>query len=199
MRLYYDWEFLEDGESIWPISLGMVREDGVELYCVNEEIYDGGPGNDGLYRKILKHRWLMENVVPNLPLATDVDGRPRYGIREGNSGLSYFHLDMNSNLVVPRRMIRNAVRDLVLDTPDPELWAWYGAYDHVCLAQLFGRMVNLPKGFPMYTRDLKQEVDRLGAPALPAKVGTEHNALDDARWNARLGDYLKQYEGERTA
>lgn len=34
MRIYYDCEFLEDGNTIDLISMGMVAEDGRELYAV---------------------------------------------------------------------------------------------------------------------------------------------------------------------
>ena len=42
----------------------------------------------------------------------------------------------------------------------PEFYAYYADYDWVVFAQLFGSMINLPKGFPMYCKDLKQELDR---------------------------------------
>jgi hypothetical protein len=37
----------------------------------------------------------------------------------------------------------------------PEFYGYYSDYDHVALSWLFGRMIDLPNGFPMYTRDLK--------------------------------------------
>lgn len=43
--------------------------------------------------------------------------------------------------------------------PNIELYGYYSAYDHVALCWLFGKMVDLPTGFPMYTIDLKQELD----------------------------------------
>ena len=43
-------------------------------------------------------------------------------------------------------------------------------------------MIDLPKAFPMYCRDLKQEADRLSL-RFPAQTAGEHNALADARWN----------------
>jgi hypothetical protein len=52
----------------------------------------------------------------------------------------------------------------------------------VALAQLFGRMIDLPDGFPMWTNDLRQEVERRGNPALPKQESAEHDALADARW-----------------
>ena len=41
----------------------------------------------------------------------------------------------------------------------PTLYGYYSAYDHVALSWIFGKMIDLPKGFPMYTRDLKQMFD----------------------------------------
>lgn len=41
----------------------------------------------------------------------------------------------------------------------PELYGYYSAYDHVVFCWLFGRMIDLPKGFPMYSKDMKQIFD----------------------------------------
>ena len=57
----------------------------------------------------------------------------------------------------------------------------YGAYDHVVLCQLFGRMIDLPDGVPMFTNDLQQELRRRGNPPLPEQAAGVHNALEDAR------------------
>lgn len=64
----------------------------------------------------------------------------------------------------------------------PEIWAYYADYDWVALCQLFGTMMQLPKGWPMYCRDVKQLCDSLGNPKLPEQTSTEHNALADAEW-----------------
>lgn len=64
----------------------------------------------------------------------------------------------------------------------PEFWAYYASYDWVVLCQLYGRMIDLPSGWPMYVRDLKQEIDRLGCGKPPEQAAGEHNALDDALW-----------------
>ena len=65
---------------------------------------------------------------------------------------------------------------------DPEFWAYYADYDWVALCQLYGRMIDLPKGWPKYCRDLKQLCDGLGNPRLPKQTSTEHHALADAEW-----------------
>jgi hypothetical protein len=182
VRIFYDTEFIEDGRTVDLISIGMVAEDGRELYLVNEGIEQ----DQELYKRICAHDWLMANVVPHLPVKADRPEtryrsvRPRDTTNTHSTGA--FDLDWKDNRIVSRRFIRNSVRDFILATPNPELWAYYGAYDHVVLAQLFGRMIDLPDGVPMWTNDLKQECYRLGDPDLPKQESAEHNALADARW-----------------
>lgn len=80
-------------------------------------------------------------------------------------------------------------------TPTPEIWAYYGAYDWVAFCQLWGTMMQLPKGFPMYVRDLKQECDRIGLKSSdlpdPVEGESEHNALGDARWTKRAWEFVQ--------
>lgn len=70
--------------------------------------------------------------------------------------------------------------------PKPEFWGWYCDYDWVVFCWLFGRMIDLPRHFPKFCRDLKQltKERHIDAATLPKQTGTAHNALDDARWNA---------------
>jgi hypothetical protein len=42
---------------------------------------------------------------------------------------------------------------------NPEFYAYYADYDWVVFCWLFGEMMDLPKGFPMYCKDLKQILD----------------------------------------
>lgn len=72
----------------------------------------------------------------------------------------------------------------------PEFWAYYCSYDWVALCQLFGRMIDLPRGWPMFCRDLKQAAMDRGNPKLLEQTGTEHNALEDARWTAAAWELL---------
>jgi hypothetical protein len=73
----------------------------------------------------------------------------------------------------------------------PEFWGYYADYDWVVFCQVFGTMMDLPKGWPMYCRDLKQLCDALGNPKLPKQDSTEHNALNDARWNKTAYEFLQ--------
>lgn len=187
MRIYYDTEFLEDGRTIDLISIGMVAADGRELYLINE-----GVEEDPLYTRIRRDRWLMDNVVRHLPL--------RNALTMPDAQFpGHFRLDTGDNRIVSLRYIRNAVREFILGTDQPELWADYGAYDHIVLAQLFGRMVSLPKGIPMWTNDLRQEITRLDVTEeeLPKQETDQHNALADAQHARRLGEYLIAVERHR--
>jgi hypothetical protein len=176
MKIFYDTEFLEDGRTIDLISIGMVREDGEEYYAVSEDA-----ATRKLRRRIRKHDWLMANVVPSLPKF------------HGDANLyapDRWLFNYSDPCVKSRGGIAREVRDFIVATPDPELWASYGAYDHVVLCQLWGSMVDLPQGVPMWTNDLQQESGRLGNPELPEQAAGKHNALEDARHNRAVGSFL---------
>lgn len=167
MKYFYDTEFLEDGKTIELISIGIVAEDGREYYAVNA---------DAPWKKIKKNEWLMDNVVPSLPKPHGdwINQMPKS-----------WPIDFNNWVVKRKTRIADEVRDFVLTGSDPELWADYGAYDHVVLCQLYGPMVSLPEGMPMFTNDLQQLWRFSGRPEKPKPFG-EHNALFDAKSNYEL-------------
>ena len=72
---------------------------------------------------------------------------------------------------------------LTRDHDKVELWAWFAAYDHVALAQLWGDMPALPRELPRFTRELRQRWEDVGKPPLPAPPKDAHDALADARHN----------------
>ncbi|GAB3115642.1 polyadenylate-specific 3'-exoribonuclease AS [Streptomyces calidiresistens] len=183
--IYYDWEFLEDGRRILPISIGMVADDGREYYAVSRGLTRGVAGW-WARRRIRRHSWLMEHVIPHLPQGS--------GDRR-NHVPGRWLFDYADARVKSRARIAEEVRDFIVGCgPDVELWANYGAYDHVALAQLWGPMVALPDGVPMYTHDIQQEARRLGIrwDELPKQQGGEHNALADARHNRAVRRWLAE-------
>ncbi|MFE2751589.1 3'-5' exoribonuclease domain-containing protein [Actinosynnema sp. NPDC059335] len=188
MRFFYDTEFLEDGRTIELISIGIVCEDGREYYAVN---------SDMPVDRIRSERWLMNNVVRHLPLRVPIPERAW-----ADNQTPAVVLDLRDTRVKPKWVIANEVREFILgprdsdDLPYVELWAWYSAYDHVALAQLWGRMIDLPEGMPMFTRDLKQECARLGDPRLPDQLEGEHDALADARQNLVRWQALQEIEAK---
>lgn len=179
MRYWYDTEFLEDGKTIDLISIGIVAEDGREYYAVSDEC-----ASRKFERRIRKNDWLMANVVPSLP-------KP-YGdwnLHMPKKWLFNYHADE----VKPRVRIAEEVKNFLLADGTPELWADYGAYDHVVLCQLWGRMIDLPSGMPMFTRDIQQEAARQGYTwdQLPQQDEGLHNALADARHCQVKWDFLR--------
>jgi hypothetical protein len=74
----------------------------------------------------------------------------------------------------------------------PEFWAYYADYDWVAICQLYGRMIDLPTGWPMFCRDLKQLVAEREDQFLPPQNGVAHNALEDAIWVRDAWLYLKR-------
>lgn len=190
IRYFYDTEFLETGHSINLISIGIVTEDGSrEYYAVNREINDGQ-----LYGKIRRHKWLIDNVVPHLPVRMKT---VPVVLRDGSaSELPGFDLDLDHPDVKPRGQIADEVRDFLLRPNGPmELWAYYGAYDHVVMSWLWGPMMNRPNGIPMFSHDVMQLASLLGMDDanLPRQIGQLHNALDDARWTRDAWRHLTSY------
>lgn len=182
----YDCEFLEDGRTIELISIGIVCEDGREYYAVNADMP---------IKRIRENDWLLRNVMPSLPI-TGRASLDRY-IAHGRNvyprpSINFVGVDKTSALVKPKWVIANEVREFLLAGTEIELWADYAAYDHVALAQLWGRMINLPKGVPMYTNDLQQALRN--APdgfVAPTQAEGQHNALADARHVLTVLDALR--------
>lgn len=90
----------------------------------------------------------------------------------------------------PKDVIRREILEFV-GPWKPEFWGYYADYDWVALCQLFGRMIDLPNGWPMYCMDLKQLAKDLGDPELPKQAGAQHHALCDARWNREAWAFLE--------
>lgn len=152
-RYFYDCEFIEDGRIVDLVSIGVVDEQGREFYAVSTE-----------FDPARAVPWVRRNVLDRLPSPGSPVWRSRTDIREG----------LYEFLVAPMR---------AGEADDLELWAWYAAYDHVALAQLWGPMPSLPREIPRFTKDLRQLWDDRGRPPLPAAAADRHDALVDARHN----------------
>jgi hypothetical protein len=171
MRYWFDMEFIEKGaaQPIRPLSIGIVAEDGRTLYRQYHDTH-------------LRHLtpWLLEHVHPKLE---------HIGCWAG-----LYPWEKNADCPWrPAAAIAAEIR--VFCDPvwygKPEFWAYYADYDWVALCQTFGSMNDLPDGWPMYCRDLKQWCDSLGNPKLPSQnPAEEHHALNDARWTKAAWDFL---------
>jgi hypothetical protein len=147
------------------------------FYAVNRE---------APWKRIAAHPWLPKNVVAHLPRLHGDERLHRWILSRSGRRHNPCMLDFAHPHMMSRARIVDGVTDFILRAgPHIELWAYFGAYDHVVLAQLFGTMMDLPHGVPMFTHELMQEWIRAGQPADPPHTD-EHNALADAKWNRAL-------------
>ncbi len=198
-RYWYDCEFVERGPDypIDLISIGIVCEDGREYYAQASWC--------------LMHRankWVQENVLPQLKMCSGNSHLQAHTITESHAvhdmGKCDLYTSHNLPDECPWRNHEQMAADIltfmnVEQYGKPELWGYYSAYDHVAFCQLFGTMMDLPKGFPMYTRDIKQLCDSVGNPKLPEQGKDEHNALEDAKHNRVMYEFLAKLEQEKHA
>lgn len=233
MKYFLDTEFHEYSkkplfgksiDTIELISIGIVSENNREYYAICKE-FD--------IKTAWNNKWLRENVL--LPIVKDYcnceDGFDfkttkrifkEYGKTKKQIAreiIKYifpeFHYD-NGEKYKGRIDLINGywVKDIY---QNPEFYAYYADYDWVVFCWLFGRMIDLPKGFPMYCNDLKQTLDEKQQEVLkdaiqrkrdkldeldykwkdlkehrdyPKQID-EHNALEDAKWNYELYKFLQ--------
>lgn len=213
MKYYLDTEFIEGFHKptfgkkrhfIALISIAIVSEDGREYYAISNEYNykDADP-------------WVKDNVI--MPLYIDmVHGDARnsfdvhnfhkhYGISNNEIAQKVFEFCTDETLSLEKAKYYG------IEYKNVEFYGYYSDYDWVLFCSLFGRMIDLPKGFPMYCKDLKQELDGMymhqvsrypdmtrieawlqdvkSMPNYP-KQDNEHSALDDAKWNKALHEFL---------
>jgi hypothetical protein len=117
--------------------------------------------------------WVRQHVLPQLPPPSEQTWKSRSNIRDD----LYEFLTSRSG--------------------DIELWAWYAAYDHVALAQLWGPMPTLPRRVPKFTRDLRQRWEDVGKPKLPGAPDNAHDALADAKHNLERWKVIEEVRRKR--
>lgn len=190
--------------SIQLISIGIVAEDGREYYAISNE-YNSRDASD----------WVKDNVL--LPLYVETihgDNRNNFVV----DGFHKFYGKSNNQIAKEIKTFclahcdaTNSPENWGKDLP-PEFYAYYADYDWVLFCSLFGTMMDLPKGFPMFCFDLKQTlnekvsvfcakeiqdtsfegaVKRIKMHKDYPKQKNEHNALDDARWDFEFYNFIK--------
>lgn len=181
---------IKEVPTIDLISIGIVAEDGREYYAINK---------DCDLKAIWANEWLRKNVLPSI--------HADLLAKEGTYGKTYHWNLMEFSYKGMKNLLRwhgksiaqiaKEVEDFVWhNLPDREgrhnqFFGYYADYDWVAFCWMFGRMIDLPKSFPMYCRDLKQMMDEKELSKewkkenCPDPEG-EHNALIDAKWNFQL-------------
>ena len=175
MRIFLDTEFIEDGRTIEPLSIGMVREDGQEYYTEIANLI------------LLKpNEWVYTNVIPHLKSWETTQTTPEILGRLSTS---------------KGAKIREAVRQELIEfcdgEQDPEFWGYFADYDWVLLCQLFGTMMDLPNRWPKYCLDIRQEmkVQGITKSQIISRIGEGedeegHNALIGARYHKKMYNAL---------
>jgi 3' exoribonuclease, RNase T-like len=214
MKYFIDTEFIEGFKKplfgkrrhfIDLISIAIIAEDGRSYYAISNE-----------YRYKDADDWVKTNVIVPLYIET-VHGDRRNYVDVDDFQYHYG----KSNKQIAEEIAHFCNPELFLHNvaePHLEFYGYYADYDWVLFCSLFGRMIDLPKVFPMYCRDLKQMLDEKTEWFLKHGYGTnkvypesleqsiewlknhktypkqenEHNALDDAKWNKDLYNFLKQ-------
>lgn len=233
MKYFLDQEFIERFHKSWfdkklrhvidLISIGIVAEDGREYQAISRE-YKYKDASD----------WVKQNVI--LPLYL----RTVHGDARNHWDVHNFHIHYGkSNKQIAQEIFRfvNPIMGEFYDPlpvdfgyiskhnckefddgmggkyvrAQPDLYGYYADYDWVLLCSLFGTMMQLPEGFPMYCIDLKQMLDgKVRAKYKPGdskenfekalehmklhpdypKQSNEHDAISDAKWNRDLYNFL---------
>jgi hypothetical protein len=225
MKYFIDTEFIEEFKKplfgkrrhfIDLISIGIVAEDGREYYAVSSD-----------YNYHDADKWVQENVILPIYKETIVgDNRNRfdvdrfhktYGKTNKQIAQEVFEFCTQDTITIEKAKYY----DIAYKYKDIEFYAYYADYDWVVFCSLFGRIIDLPKGFPIYCRDLKQSLDtynekvwfpdskkymeetdiqvtkELALSKLKSldtfpKQENEHSALDDARWDKELYNFLQK-------
>lgn len=164
------------------ISIGLVAEDGREYYAISKDFnlkeawnrYDlvqqlGDMRNQ--FPEGKKVYWIRENVLKPIFREWLYQGHviARLELPElKEDDFTYYNFKkfLNHNGKSNKEIAEDVYDFCITYDPiksieenNPEFYTYYGAYDWVVFCWLFGKMINLPKGFPMYSNDLKQTLD----------------------------------------
>lgn len=202
-RYYVDCEFIDDGKAIDLISIGIVGEYGREYYAQSCEF-----NPDNASKWVQKHVFTALAVCPYINLTNAYYIKAEIIKHSGIGGKCTSELNTatmrNTDYLTEQIKLgnypdcgwrtRKQIKQELIAFLDPEkygkpeLFGWCSAYDFVAFCQLFGTMMDLPKEYPHYIKDLQQVLDERGIvdSDLPQQEDGLHNALADARHIKRL-------------
>jgi hypothetical protein len=226
------------------ISIGIVAEDGREYYAVSKdfnlkeawdrhELLQKYDLNDN--KTNVKVHWIRENVLKPIFQEFLYEGYKKSNISMPAVNDKVFTLKNLKKFTAKHgktnEQIAREIKEFVYNQTDedkyhdtykskPEFYGYYADYDWVVFCWLFGKMIDLPNGFPMYCIDLKQIMNEkatihyahLRDDLKPGVLGgefsldkklkvmkgsnnypkqtNEHSAIEDARWNKKLYEFL---------
>lgn len=176
MKYFIDTEFIEGFHEplfgkrrhfIDLISIGIVCEDGREYYAISNE-----------FQRKDADKWVNENVIDKIEVELFQ--------QQSTFAKTFFNFNLRELLKQFGKSNKQIATEIMLfvwddawsewrDSSDEffdrgkrfgwsnepiEFYGYYADYDWVLFCSLFGRMIDLPKDFPMYCNDLKQTLDK---------------------------------------
>lgn len=166
-KIFMDWEFMEDGRTIDPLSVGLVTENGEKLYIVVSDA-DTSKAND----------WVKENVLPHLyPI-----GKLFYTVPRVSLGAEIY------------RWVKNVCGDSQPEFwADYGAYDWLCLMQ--CYGPMVERPPTWPM-FVRDIQQLRQHVGYVGKlPDAPDMV--HHDAMDDALNVRYRYQFLKDWYGDQ--
>lgn len=182
MKYFIDCEFIDKPFNLQLISIGIVCEDGREYYAVSSE-----------YNYYDADEWVKENVIK--PIYADYMKTATKEDISWYADITFFQRPDNNASKMSYACAKNfyQIQREILDfigDDIPEFYGYYSSYDWVLFCGIFGRMLDLPKNWPMFINDLKVIQKLIGVSNFTAN--DIHNALDDARWMFEFYKYLNK-------
>lgn len=185
MALYFiDTEFIEHATGIELLSIGIVCEDGRTFYAENTAVD---------YR--LADDWVKENVISKLRFKQPPCGQDEYYIKsrhkdnpKGSNINDGFNLEMRGDYSQIKEELLLFIDD------NPTFYAYYADYDWVVFCKIFGRMIDLPKHFPLYCRDLKQSLDEFCEREDLDWIFAELEAQEKDITSANILNFIKEHK-----
>jgi hypothetical protein len=182
-HVYLDTEFLPiDPTNRGLVSIGLTDGQGRSYYAVNRDMD---------VEALLSAPWMVNNVVPHLPVEKEPDSGGWIGM------LDFDHPDMK-----PLQTIRDEVTAYFAGTEASEtrLYAYYGGQDIGRLHMLWDNdWARMPAFIPQWFTELQALIVDAGNPRLPEQPKGLHHALADAEHNRRIHERLMSLGRERAA
>jgi hypothetical protein len=177
----------ETKPTIDLISIGIVSEDGREYYAISKDFNLKQAWNRFQMKQVsgdmrnrypdgVKEYWIRENVL--LPIFIELwhkedricivdevftyKNLKRLIAKCGKSNETIAQevkeFCTTSTMDITQEEFKEG-KEAVWKVNEPVFYAYYADYDWVVFCWIFGKMNDLPSGFPMYCKDLKQELD----------------------------------------
>lgn len=199
------------------ISIGIVAEDGREYYAISNEfnLYEAWNRHElendnsvgariGVLPPEKKIYWIRENVLRPIWNDEVLKMHAFTNLKEDiNWEFAEFNYKNFKKLIGLKGKTNSQISNEILSftktttdrsfKPNKQLsfYGYFADYDWVVFCWIFGKMIDLPEGFPMLCNDIQQElisrnIKRSDIPFQDDK----HHALEDAKWNKLVYETL---------